>query len=81
MATIGGARALHLEKPLSSTLVFDYPTLDALAQHLENDVLQFGTVPEVTDAPAAAEEARFNEIEQLSDAEVEALLMKKVKTH
>ena len=75
-------RALGLEKPLSSTLVFDYPTLDALAQHLENDILHFAVAadtPKSPDVAVEAAEVRMDEIEELTDEEVEALLLKKLK--
>jgi SAM-dependent methyltransferase/acyl carrier protein len=75
-------RALNLEKPLSSTIVFDYPTLGALAEHLEKDILHFAAVPDAPKAPDVAVEAaevRMDEVEQLTDEEVEALLLKKLK--
>jgi hypothetical protein len=59
--------------------------LDVLADYLEQEVLRFTPTAEtaesktVEQAAAAAHDARMDEIDQLSDEEVEALLLKKVK--
>lgn len=72
--SVGGA--------LSPTLTFDYPTVEALAEHLLNDVLAPGAAPEPAAAapsvpappaqPADADESA--RLEQLSQDELVALL-------
>lgn len=59
-----------LGRNLRATLLFDYPTLAALADHIEHDVLGFppDSAPEEA-APAPAEN-----LEQLSDDELASLL-------
>ena len=64
------AKSLRLS--LSSTLVLDYPSLDALCDHLM--VAHFGGQPSPTEPPddAAA-------IAALTDAEAEAMLRKELE--
>jgi len=69
------AGALGLEKPLSATIAFDYPTLDALADHLEDVIV--GPEPASLADPLAG---RADELEHLDDEEVEALLLKKLQS-
>ena len=72
-------RALQPDRPLSSTLVFDYPTLDAVADYLQREVLRLGPAAEAIDATADMMAARAGELEQLEDDEVEAILLKKLQ--
>ncbi|CAK0745421.1 Malonyl CoA-acyl carrier protein transacylase (modular protein) [Gammaproteobacteria bacterium] len=63
---------------LRFTLVFDYPTLEALTDYLTTDVLKL--------APAAEEMTPVDntarvEIAEMSDAEAEALLLQKLNTY
>ena len=81
------ARALGLEKPLSATLVFDFPTPDAVATHLERDVLAANVAnaaskPNETNlvAPPAFDDSRVEEIANLDDDAVEELLKKKLQS-
>jgi NAD(P)-dependent dehydrogenase (short-subunit alcohol dehydrogenase family) len=72
---------LDLEAPLTATLVFDHPTVEAIAQHLIADVLAL--VP--ADAPSrevpevAAPFDAIDRIEQLSDEEVDRLFAARLK--
>jgi len=61
-----------LATSLPATLLFDYPSLGALAAYL-SDALQlaFTSAPQVSAAPDAA----YREVAALSDAEAEALLL------
>ena len=68
---------------LPATLLFNYPTIDALAGHLIDEVLEF----EKSEKPAPLEpaadaqaEADIDHIEDLSDEEVAALLDEKLST-
>ncbi len=73
------ASALQLERPPSATLIFDFPTVDPLADHLECQLLGFE--PDAA-APGSGTDmlaARADELEQLDDDEVEALLVRKLQ--
>jgi NAD(P)-dependent dehydrogenase (short-subunit alcohol dehydrogenase family) len=68
-----------LGQPLSATLLFDYPTVDALAGYLTRT---FGLEPDGDREPAAstptAETTARVEVAGLSDDEAEALLLKEL---
>jgi SAM-dependent methyltransferase/acyl carrier protein len=74
------ARLLRLQKPLSSTLVFDYPTPDAIALHLENQVLGLGEEFPVEQDGDLATAVRANELAELDDEDVQELLLKKLQS-
>jgi acyl carrier protein len=72
-------KALQLDRPLSSTLIFDQPTLDALATYVETDVLHLAEETKAADEVADLTSARAQELEQLDDEEVEAILLRKLQ--
>jgi hypothetical protein len=70
--TLGSA----IGRPLPATLLFDYPTIDALADHLLGELFAAPAAPEAPAAPPppAAAAALVGSIEDLSDDEVDRLL-------
>jgi hypothetical protein len=71
---------LVLERPLPATLMFDYPTIDALAARLL-ELLAMGApaggpVPPAPETSSAAQRAK--DVEAMDDAEVEALLLERL---
>jgi hypothetical protein len=67
-------RGLGMAQRLSATLLFDHPTIDAIAQHL---LERLGLSTDSSPAAAASSEvpSRAAEIAAMSDAEIEALLL------
>jgi ubiquinone/menaquinone biosynthesis C-methylase UbiE len=102
------AKRLELSDPLPATLVFDHPSIEALAEYVEHDVLQLQDTPDLTDptreqhttavgtsahgvaprstsAPSqpdsrATSAARAKELEDLSEEEAEALLLRRLQS-
>ena len=71
---------LELDTPLTPTLVFDHPTVEAIAEYLVRDVLALAPADAATDdAPAAAPIEALDQIEQLSDEEVERLFAQRLR--
>jgi hypothetical protein len=75
--------ALRLQQPLSATVVFDYPTIDSLADHLEHDVLDMegSREPQLATFPAIGTSMadRADELAKLDESDVEALLLAKLE--
>jgi acyl transferase domain-containing protein/SAM-dependent methyltransferase/acyl carrier protein len=72
---------LKLARKLPATLIFDYPTIEAITDFLLQNILTLEpapavqpAAPEIAPAPATAAE-----IEALSDDEVQAMLLEKLK--
>jgi hypothetical protein len=66
------AAGLEIKRALPATLVFDYPTIDALTDYLGRDIL--ATAETAAEPPAKPEITDFIEqIESLSDDEVDRL--------
>jgi len=69
-------------KNLPATMVFNYPTIEALAEHLFKDVLKLNGVEEnqeTIDKEAVQKEESLSEIEEMSDEEAEAMLLKSLE--
>jgi hypothetical protein len=71
---------LGVERRLSATLVFDYPTVRAVADYLSDEVLGLGA-PADSEAQAEATLAtRVEALEELSDDDVERLFAERLGT-
>jgi len=70
---------LQLQRSLPATLVFDHPTLEALARHL--DETAFADSPNGDDAPSgtSATPDAVGTIDELSDDEVDRLFAEKLR--
>ena len=72
---------LNLDTNLPSTLIYDYPTIEAVVGYLEK--VLFGSDPEpvVSAEPTAPDprETGAAELDNLSEEEIESLLLKKIK--
>ena len=66
--------SLNLERNLPATLVFDYPTIDALTDFLALDILKIETKKVAKKAQPAGETDLLKDIENLSDEEVARLI-------
>ncbi len=69
-------------KKLPATLVFNYPSIDAIGEHLVSDILKFEDKPDEIETGEIVEDESLDdvidELENMSDEEVEALLLKKL---
>jgi hypothetical protein len=66
---------LALAEPLAATLVFDHPTIEAIARHLDALLQDTAPAPGADEEPAPA----LVDVESLSDDEVERLLLRKLE--
>ena len=70
----------QLGKPLPSTLVFEYPTVHALARYLASDVLALYTsTAEPAEQPASDRSQEIESLSRLSENELEQLLTEKLE--
>jgi hypothetical protein len=72
---------LGLANPLSATLMFDYPTIEALVKHLLDHLAALPSVTAATTTEAATTiGARFDaqRLAEMSESEVEAMLLKRL---
>lgn len=69
------ALATDLGRPLPATLLFDFPTLDALGAYLSVKVLGWAPAAPSAPAPAPAAAAELAAVAALSDEEAEAQLL------
>ena len=76
-----------LDRRLSPTLVYEYPTIIALTNYLSSDASEsavtsryddFSTAREPDKIQASNDEKRLTDMEQLSEAEAEALLLEQL---
>jgi myxalamid-type polyketide synthase MxaE and MxaD len=68
-----------LGRTLPATLLFDYPTLEALATHLSADPARAPEVSLFAGASEAIQEGRLDQLTALSDEEAEALLLSRLE--
>ncbi len=70
-----------LGRSMPATLLFDYPTMDALTDHIMVDVLELEDAPAAPNGSAAAPEpvSLVGSIEELSDEEVDRQLAARAK--
>jgi acyl transferase domain-containing protein len=74
---------VSLGRPLPATLVFDYPTIKALADYIAREVLSWDSLgashTETQESSRIDDETTVTKLEQLSEEEAEALLLERLK--
>jgi len=76
------ASALALAEPLPATLLFEHPSIDALASYLEHDVLGYRDDPRSSLPGPTADQSieRVTELEEMSEEDAEALLLRRLQS-
>ncbi len=70
---------LELNQPLPATLIFDYPSIDDIARYLQKIALPGDETPSAAKpAPEMTVKLNAAAIEDLTDEEIEALLLEKL---
>jgi SAM-dependent methyltransferase len=73
-------RALALKRPLSSTLMFDHPTIDAIATYLDLQIApEASLVPVEVPAPTTPGLLDADTVAAMSDADIEQLLDERLR--
>ena len=74
------SRGLKQSRSLPATLVFEHPTLDALARHLVSLITPARLEEPIVQVPALPRDA-LGAIDTLSDEQIEALFAKRIGTN
>jgi myxalamid-type polyketide synthase MxaB len=70
------ALAASLDRPLSATLLFDYPTVESLTYYLAKDVLHLELADETSSEDRGAPENKdLQDLQEMSESEAESLLL------
>lgn len=73
------SKGLGLDEPLPATLIFDYPTIEVIARYLVKKMFDNAGSSRAVENGGNLPSARQTEIEQLTEEETEAMLLKKLK--
>jgi len=74
------SKGLGLQRSLPATLMFDHPTIEAIATYLARELWERPDSSQPDQLPAAQARVSAAELAELSDADVEALLIQKLET-
>ena len=69
---------LRLSTALHATLIYEHPTIEAIAEYLDDLVVP--SAPAEKSAAAPQDEARTKELQEMSDEEAEAQLLKRLQS-
>jgi hypothetical protein len=77
---LGNRLRSDLERPLPSTVIFEYPTIHALTDYLASEVLNISAALP-SDEPASDEkqQAIRTEVEQIPEEQLEDALLKELR--